>query len=1219
MQVSSAQKSMMDQLRQQAVTPSPVKQRRPTTQDAGQRLSMSQGTRLPSISSPSPGKAKGKRAQSVMEMSSSSPQKQQVLSSAAVEAAGGSGGHHILLGLQCSSERNKQAVRATHDAIFEKARVTVLDRRRENSGPELSKVLVKLLTAYVDEPKWSKQKGGKGVPTVMVPTLEEAIELLGDERIKVAKEGKDYQEHMAKQMKWLIGELGAAKERAETWEEQYRLLLMEYAAAEDATANARSKQEAAEEYSRQLSTTLNQERKESSSAIMDLTRQVDVLRDKVCVLLEQQAAGPSLSLSTSMNASPPKVAKRRGSHAAKNLLAVDEKEGRRGSSLNPNDGTGTDGELQAPPSFNVSAGGGDKGLGFEQKEEYLRQIVHHKQTADEARHQLSVIEDKLKMAQDETMKQRQATMRSEAAREAEVASLKKLLQETRDANVVTLHKIENRCVEAEAQNKSLEITINDLQIQLQDSVSRLMSLQKVMTKGPSVQLLLRSTLEPDQADEVAMGLEQLTDVVTDFATKFNELKPKDSHMMLKEASEQATKKAAEIPSLEASVIDPPTKKLSLAGSLKRRRTIAPPVETMSRWTQVESDDVAHQDHNGGNQEAALATTTVLAAPPATPSESQEDEGRSTPATSVAEEDDQEQRKAEEVSSSQEAQASPPSPRTRHVEHSRVSPRPEALDVGGPRQDSPAQTPTSRQQSPRSNAKTPKSKKPIPKPVTPPQSPKASDRSSERQTPSAPLTNESTPQLTSVDSTSKLSSKASSKRSTKKRESKVNISEPDAMEQSVASSAPTVTKSTSRASHTQASTVQFREVHVDDSERDFQHMEMQSQLNGMIRGLREELAKQKEVTESIKKELGEVQAGKDSLYEKVVKLEGVRKDLESKLKLEQKNVLAANEKYQHMFLESARAQEQSDTTITELRDELKATQDKALQLQKDLHAALRSDERLYLCNKERILIENAERVIRCLTSAQSSTVCSRCLDSLVHPITLFPCGHVICEACFFASNVEQGIELPSSAQKALEQYEEATQVASIQDARDRRKAQESLVTKGDATSLEAALTQGQSKPVPSESAIQAAVKRIKMITTAAVRIAGGRQMYCEECGKVHVTSYVQTRRLDEVNEKITYVMSIANEVKHMAVARLVEVQSPLATDKTKGAEISVDAEFELGIPRALVRTSTSVPPYWKQILMSLNPHRLPATTKMTSWPSLHATWRVSSLPAPTRRT
>jgi hypothetical protein len=52
------------------------------------------------------------------------------------------------------------------------------------------------------------------------------------------------------------------------------------------------------------------------------------------------------------------------------------------------------------------------------------------------------------------------------------------------------------------------------------------------------------------------------------------------------------------------------------------------------------------------------------------------------------------------------------------------------------------------------------------------------------------------------------------------------------------------------------------------------------------------------------------------------------------------------------------------------------------------------------------------------------------------------------------------------------------------------------------------------------------------------------MWCEECAKVHVVGFVATKRFDEVNEKICYVMAVANEMKVLSIARLVEVQEPL---------------------------------------------------------------------------
>ena len=789
------------------------------------------------------------------------------------------------------------------------------------------------------------------------------------------------------------------------------------------------------------------------------------------------------------------------------------------------------------------------------------------------------MENQFELAKRETQKQRHAVTRAEAARESEVGSLKKLLCETRDGNLSAVSKLESRCAEAEAQSKSLELTVSDVQLQLQDSVARLISLQKVMVQGPSMQMLLKTSLEKDQADEVVEGLGAFTEVVSDFAGKFNSVKPKDTHAMLKEAVTEKAKKKLEAAAasgkespqegqLDTAEKDPEKKEVKLP-SMKAFNRAGNKKDTISRWTQVEVGDVEEEEEEEEEEDEEVEVIPpppppVIAAvappPPLTPLaaisavDERMDEKSSAQSTSVVE---------TEMSLSAGATLGASMPRSTPgttPSHAALGAKPDGLPV--PSSDTtsslgqPSLVPSNNPSTLGDVSPSSQSNKRVIITL---------DDEMEDSLPgntrgASPSNRKPSKKMSKTGGTSKRpkgtvgDENASSKGSSLKKRGSTSIKRSDTAlikfdNTSNFSEDPGGASTSLRQSRSQV--IAMREVVMDNTDQDFKMQQLEQAMVDQGREKKEEGSRLQDQLLSVTAKADDLEVERAALQEANYKLTVQVKDLDKTLTQERKNLLSANDRFQKIFLDGARLQEQADQDQSALREDLKAAQEKAGDLQKDLTAALRSDERVYLCNRERLLLENVERVMRCLSSAQNSTVCQVCLDPFVHPITLFPCGHVICEYCFYSSNVDRNIEIMPAARHMIQQRDALVEMARIQDTREKHlstKGSPNSSTRGPQDSSVSFSGQGLAVTATFTAQMQAA-KRVKMLTTSVVRVHAGRPMWCDECQKQHVTSFLPSRRIDEVCEKISYVMGIANEVKYLSTARLVEVQSTLSSVDT----------------------------------------------------------------------
>ena len=1027
-------------------------------------------------------------------------------------------------------------MRQKNDEVFEKARSTVLERRRDASGPELNKVLSLLLTTYVKDAKLDGQRSGKGVPTVMVPSLENMILLLGSERARLqqhAGSNAEFAEHVARQIRWLIAELGQAKELAEVREEQCHLLLEDCIAAEETMAAAQKKREESEANLRDLFQTMAAERSTTAQIIADLEKQAAGLRERLCSALENQGTlGPRGSMSHLSAADTSKLPHKKSSLHRKQK---DVKE------ADPDSTTTT---IVLPP---ISPSNLSGGCSFDEKADMLQQIATLKRANGDLSRQMSVLEDKVEMANKEMQDEKRNVLIERNSAQQQAENYKAMLIEIRDAHLKDTADLEQAHTEDQRKLCEQERTVKDLRQQLSDASTKLIELQKTLLSGSSVQTLLYNAVQPELAEEAAAGLDALTTNLQEYTRKLtaNSLSPTpEGHPT--NASLSAASPALRKGSFEGTLYKALHRRSTLTGNTPARNdvimvdeeTSAPMPTYACKHTSTTPRAVMHV----GTQVEMVADApppleSSLPIPAVESTESVDDATAVRHQSTAAPQNPTMESQATEkpLPTAEAERTSPPAAASRDE-----SPQSVAKVVRSPVAATQQATPQGDATSPLSSPKpTPSQARPVdgasPNKTSPVLQQEAQRQPSRRDS-------KKTEELVVAHP---IQRKLKSKHSIRKPSAAVPLSSPLSEEPTDSGSGDALPERVHRVvlerrpTETAIPAPQF-----DGSSEVIKYIEQLSESRQTCTQLKERLIEATRKLEETQASLSKREEEAAAFQLRFDRKEREVNDVRLKLEAEKASGEKISLRYQQSFLETARLHEEYADLKGKSEEETRQLQNVIADLQSQVTHLSLGEQRMHLRNRERMLCEVAERFVRGVGSASTAVTCHVCLEPLLHPLTLFPCGHILCEQCFLVSNEQRGLNLPREAEAglaAMRKVENETQ----------RHA-----------SLAVAQLSPSSKPLSSgvnavqlaEVAFKARVRSMKPITQGPMRSArqsgmncvstpteGGSNhvMYCAECDRCTVTHYTNSSRVEEVVEKLIFSGKEAVDIKQLIISSCVQ--------------------------------------------------------------------------------
>jgi hypothetical protein len=414
-----------------------------------------------------------------------------------------------ILSLTNVSQRGFQSMRTIHATVTEKARSNVLELRRSNRDAELVGIMRQMF------PNCNEHAPSASVTQLVDRMVEErraqtSIAALRKARNEPTPAGSlSFEEHMAGQVNWLLQELRIQREANETADEQYRLLMLKTAEKEDAAYKAELDRRAAETAKDDAFKLLAEEREQHEATRGSLSWEVQSLRQRLMATLEAQAKGmPSILTSSAAPQGGAKGATKVGSPSNKALA-------KGASSAN----------AQALPD--ASAGGpGDAephGDHFAEKEQFLRQIVSLRVDLTEAGKQISVLEDRVSMATANADMHRAsvATIRRNA--DCEVRNMQDMIVEVRNQHERHTSELDKQYKSSLRQVEVYEAAVHELQKQLEDVTGRMLSMQRTLMSGPSIQMLLYKTFVKSEDAAMAQDeINRMTELIADFVKQFEE-------------------------------------------------------------------------------------------------------------------------------------------------------------------------------------------------------------------------------------------------------------------------------------------------------------------------------------------------------------------------------------------------------------------------------------------------------------------------------------------------------------------------------------------------------------------------------------------------------------------------------------------------------------------------------------------------------------------------
>jgi hypothetical protein len=948
-----------------------------------------------------------------------------------------------VLSLSGLTQRCYLATRNIHTSVYEAARSNVLDSRRLRSGKELTAILHQMFPSTEEtEEKTLLHRGRVVNPSVAVPSLNLLVDKMIEERraqasVAALRQAKgeatgsalSFEEHMANQIRWLVHELGKMRESNEIFDERYRLLLAKLAEKEDAAHKAETARADAENGRSDAFRLLEDERVKSEEERATMTWETQSLRQKLFAALEAQAQGFSGSAAVAQVDARPA---RRG-HGAPNAKAGAAGVVGAGVGAGAGSGAGVGG---APPAgatalgdAGASTGGGAMGLAFEEKERYLRQLVGLRSELEESRKEASILTDKLQMATEnaERSKDMIATIRRNA--DSEVKNIQSLLIAVRDSHEKQSAELERQYKMALHQVEVYEGAVHELQKQLEDVSGRMLSMQRMLMSGPSVQTLLFKTfVKSEDAVMAQEEINRMTEMVSDFVRDFeeqNEENGQNPELLLKASRRRKLKEEQDRERAAAAFAAKKTVPPSPAGSVGVRTGVgcghaAPPQPFRTPPPPVLATKVVVREASTQCSQWQTPTTKTLddaaAAPMETHSRSMPTEALPTLPADFTVDTVDSASVSRTPSYREEQRTQPPPALTTETSASNIVPEvhnnsitsvsshegasPSGVRAKVLRRKSEGASVTILEEPPTPVAAPPSDRGEISRRALPrlPSERSVGSEHSDRSDPDA----------------SKLTPGSASNRDKPAKSPLTKQVTPRS------AAAPVADEKPAPADDDPLLAAPVPAVRVSGLTREqVAAMAKLTNEDGLAMAEMERLRHAKDKAEASYQEshakwIQELKARKEA-SEQLEKLQLDLRTTCSQLQLVQreydseKEAMAGhNERVSRIMAELRKMEEERGFKEDQHNSEVKALHKDIIQLRSENQKLSLSDARTKLRAKERLYMEGAERMLRCMLSLQATAACPVCLDVVRDPIVLVPCGHVMCSKCFRTSNAEKGL-------------------------------------------------------------------------------------------------------------------------------------------------------------------------------------------------------------------
>lgn len=1088
----------------------------------------------------------------------------------------------VLLSVAPMEERNRTVLRDLHDGLQETSRSAVLEARRAQSGKELNGLLKQIFAHWKTEPNWILKGAGRGVPTVQVPTIQQLMNALHDERMhfeEVTNSGniQPMLQALARQLQWLIEQLGTTKERSELYEHQYKLLLLRYAQQSQTLLEMKDKNRDLDIQLCEQIKALGAERARSADYQRETNGQLNALRDKLRdaletnmqlnLQIERGGPPPSRNRSRSSAVGLPPLRNSTPSKTTKGGGAVPSSMGSSSESPRLTAASGTPMESSTPSN---AFGGGEfaesGSMAVQEKEEFLHTISQLRQDLAGAEERAESLKEESEMLSQKLKSEKEVTEAAVRAGKMEATCLQQLLQTVRDGHVQQLRRVEKSVADARATIVAHEGTIQALQERLKEGSARMLALQSLLLSGPSVQTLLvdTATVNPLDAKGATESLAELSERINVFADHLasitasdfgpmqakvlKSLAPTDAPQDEDHTSEMVVETAAEGGGALSSAPVFPTE-LPASTSLPQQSAPASPTSpfpsSQSRKkifnaVAVQTDPIASMPLSIRPLSGEVERITIP-----TPTHNTQ----TTRMSSARSESSELCAFADEMHNSV---ASPIAVRRKPSNSSTTSFT--AAPTTGSKPGSFRKTPqggpssSSKEGAKGTDDKRKKSLDGFTEPIavssggggggdsaTPPfpfpSDTALSPEASPRQSPTRPMpaTSAQAPSGSRPEGGGgaggrlKTVAKATGKIATA-------VAKVERYPTDSGKDATTVSPQPQLASPVSSRVRSDANVYPsmsggateDNTSRLTDSLDKMGALRKQLNAVSDELYQLKQVAEKQKKSLADAQQelmDKEKLHSKdAVKLASLAEQSEN----DKKKFDKVNERCLTLLQEiSALREEVHDAK--DAKDQLEGDlQSKVADLQRVIDKFRRSDERVAMLQRETQFVDTCDRVMRCLASVEATAACPICLKRLCCPVLLTPCGHSFCEECFVQLQSQRNLVLPGDAMHALESFNSYKKAVT---------AHKEAVATFQAQYL-AGLGDDEAKvppPPKKPSGYQSKSTFVKCIT--------GCNLYCPDCTKQQVTGYVTQARLEEIAWKVAYVESTMQEIYELSKQRL----------------------------------------------------------------------------------
>jgi hypothetical protein len=1115
----------------------------------------------------------------------------------------------MLSSMEGVDDQTKASLLALHETMQETARQSVMEQRRAHAGRELHGILQQVFAHYRNESNvlgpstivgrrhrrhaQLSQQGKKiAHPTVMVPTMLEVMDAMADERMHfetVTEQTGDAThmlEHLARQLQWLVAELGAAKERGELYEHQYKLTLVDYG---HQTERLHALQGQYNDLTLQFSdqgSALQAERSRSADMAREAAMQIDALRDNLKDAMEANLAlhmngggggprggaggrsslpplrtargssktGALAALGLSVPSSTPPAQSRNASHnTTPRVPAVGGASG-----ISPRDASAAAmSPRPALPTAAVAVGGG--GIGIDEKERYLNMINTLRKDLDVQRQLCDEANDALRAALAQVDGERERVVIAEKAGAMELQATQQLLKTVRDGHVRQLDTLEKSLGEAHATAAAHERTIQALQHRLKDSSARLLSLQSLLLSGPSVQTLLMTSAATSkvEAEDASETLGDLADRIAAFTDQFNTMS----------ADDFTTAKAR----MQTLLHDPPADDGRVGSDAEGHDSLGAIVPSPTSYEVAGLMSGEGVSGAVDNASAVASSQSGLAAPAPL-------RHRRKPGSSVSTSD--------QFAQTDEVQWMTHDTRFVHDGHVTTVPSSTTASAAktrsgaGARSGSSTSKPLSRKGSAVggggvggmgnfASEQIAVSVAGGDVDMSNPSSPFATqlDLAPDRRSPS----DQQVPSSRVSPSNNALlppSAKTLSKSPTTGKSAPAKGAPAKAAKGSKTSGQPSRSPSLRRVGSAASMAEESITVNDDDEEiaaeeeaqkraRKAEQDAMKKAAAGMKSGgisstnfdmnsnTTSEIAANLDRMTALRKQISQAGDQIHQLQQQVDREKRSSSDLERRLDEQGKAHSKDAEKIASLSkqLDQERSKVEkmsqristllSDITdcqenIQQVKDERDQLQDSLMQrietLERTIEKYKKADERSAMINKERQFLEVCERAIRCLMSAEATSSCNLCLSRLSNPVSITPCGHVCCEQCFLLHQAEHNISLPSDAYDALQTIYVYRQA---------------LVDFHEATERAQADFLAGLIPLPPDAKRPPRPPNGYLTKSTFTKALTGCAFRCPECDKNIGNGYCHQYRFEELCSRLEYVSSVVGELQQMGKARYAE--------------------------------------------------------------------------------